>query len=365
MPAVIEVTNVGVPQISLRDFSNRREEIKAQLLGAASEVGFFTLVDHPIPLENVDKTFALAERFFDLPDAVKLKTAWNGKNMGYEKNAQIRPSTGYPDPKESLQMGFQLTEDQERCWPAEEDCSHFREDAMKFMAEVHALSVEVMELFAEGIGLPKDTFTEGTVSPDNGGDKNDSMTTLRMLKYHACEGKDFGPDYFRAGAHADFDVLTLLFQREGQDGLEVCPGKAITTEFGRGDVWTPIKVERGAIVVNVGDQLKRWSDDRLQSTFHRVRCPRPGENQQARYSLGFFNQARRDAVIQGPAGLYPKITGGEFLAQAMKRNYDAAMRKNKLETYDVKDETLEANKAFQVSGTGLERVKAPFAAAAA
>jgi len=68
-----------------------------------------------------------------------------------------------------------------------------------------------------------------------------------------------------SSAHADFDVLTLLFQREGQDGLEVCPGKDITTEFGKGDVWTPIKVERGAIVVNVGDQLKRWSDDRLQS----------------------------------------------------------------------------------------------------
>ena len=85
MPAFIEVINVGVPQISLRDFSHRREEIKAQLLTAASQVGFFTLVDHPIPLENVDKAFALAERFFDLPDEVKMKTAWNGKNMGYEK----------------------------------------------------------------------------------------------------------------------------------------------------------------------------------------------------------------------------------------------------------------------------------------
>lgn len=111
------------------------------------------------------------------------------------------------------------------------------------------------------------------------------MTTMRMLKYHDCTGKDFGEDYLRAGcarcpstsalirgadsaffssSHADFDVLTFLFQREGQDGLEVCAGKEITTPFGVGDVWTPIKVERGAIVINVGDQLKRWSDDRLK-----------------------------------------------------------------------------------------------------
>lgn len=90
------------------------------------------------------------------------------------------------------------------------------------------------------------------------------MSTLRLLKYHDCSDRDFPPDSFRAGAHADFDVLTLLFQREGQDGLEVCPGRQLSTEFGFGDEWTPIRVERGAIVINVGDQLMRWSDDRLK-----------------------------------------------------------------------------------------------------
>lgn len=82
-----------------------------------------------------------------------MKTAWNGKNMGYEKNAQIRPSTGYPDPKESMQMGFQETEDQEKAWPAEEDCPGFRQDALRFMHEARNLSIKIMELFAEGLGL--------------------------------------------------------------------------------------------------------------------------------------------------------------------------------------------------------------------
>lgn len=199
------------------------------------------------------------------------------------------------------------------------------------------------------------------------------MSTLRLLKYHACEGKDLGENYFRAGAHADFDVLTLLFQRLGQDGLEVCPGRKISTEYGHGDKWTPIKVERGAIVCNIGDQLMRWSDgeshrrrasegrrltvraDQYKSTFHRVRCPRPGEYQGDRYSIGFFNQARKGALIQGPNKAYPEITGGEFLAEAMKRNYQAALDKAKLETYDVRQSTLEANRNFAVSGTGLAR----------
>lgn len=94
------------------------------------------------------------------------------------------------------------------------------------------------------------------------------------------------------------------------------------------------------------------------STFHRVRCPRPGEYQGARYSIAFFNQARRDAVIQGPAKLYPKITGGEFIALAMKRNFEAAQAKAKAKAYEISQDTLEANKGFEVSGTGLARVKA-------
>ncbi|GAA5900996.1 hypothetical protein JCM6882_005997 [Rhodosporidiobolus microsporus] len=352
MPSVEQNVNVGVPQISLRDFDARREEIKAELIAAASDIGFFTLVDHPIPLENVDAAFALAERFFDLPLEVKQKTPWNGKNMGFEYRSQIRPSTGYPDPKESMQLGFGLGPDMSACWPADEDCKDFRKDAEKFMKEVQGLSVKVMELLAEGVGLPTDTFTKGTVSAE--ADKEDSMATLRLLKYHECEGKDFGPDYYRAGAHADFDVLTLLFQREGQDGLEVCPGRKISTDFGYGDKWTPIKVLPGSIVCNIGDQLMRWSDDGYASTFHRVRCPRPSENQSARYSIGYFAQSLKNAVIQGPQKKYPKITGAEFLAQAMKRNYEAAMKKANLETYEVSKETEEANKDYLVSGTGLK-----------
>lgn len=45
------------------------------------------------------------------------------------------------------------------------------------------------------------------------------------------------------------------------------------------------------------------------STFHRVRCPREGEYKGPRYSMAFFNQATRDAVIQGPDKAYPKIVG--------------------------------------------------------
>lgn len=63
-----------------------------------------------------------------------------------------------------------------------------------------------MECLADGLGLPTDTFTTGTVDPGVG----DSQSVLRFLHYHATEGKSFGPNFWRAGAHADFDVLTMV-----------------------------------------------------------------------------------------------------------------------------------------------------------
>lgn len=160
-----------------------------------------------------------------------------------------------------------------------------------------------MECLAEGIGLPKDIFTHGTVDPGVG----DSQTTLRLLHYHSVEGKEFGPNFWRAGAHTDFDVLTLLFQRPGEGGLEVCPGRGAVGDFAVGSTWTPVPARGDIIVCNIGDQLMRWSDDVLKSNFHRVKLPGPNDPKGPRYSIAFFNQARTETVIQGPQKKYPAI----------------------------------------------------------
>lgn len=57
-----------------------------------------------------------------------------------------------------------------------------------------------------------------------------------MLHYHDITGKTFPAEYWRAGAHTDFDTLTLLFQRPGENGLEICPGREVSTDFAVGDV---------------------------------------------------------------------------------------------------------------------------------
>ena len=54
-------------------------------------------------------------------------------------------------------------------------------------------------------------------------EQSDCAATLRMLHYHDITGSTFPANYWRAAPHADFDTITLLFQRPGQGGLEVIP----------------------------------------------------------------------------------------------------------------------------------------------
>lgn len=124
---------MSVPTISLHDFAARRAEITEELMRASTEVGFFTLSNHGIPQEDVDAMFALSKRFFELPDEVKAKTPLNGKNAGWEKNTQVRPSTGTADQKESLQLQFARMEG---LWPTDEDIDGFRAKAEAFMEQI-------------------------------------------------------------------------------------------------------------------------------------------------------------------------------------------------------------------------------------
>lgn len=82
-----------------------------------------------------------------------------------------------------------------------------------------------------------------------------------------------------------------------------------------GETFTPLPAKTGPIVVNIGDMLSMlnihllsfltnarivaWSDDRLKSNFHRVRAKDVGKSP-SRYSIAYFNQSRKDFVLQGP-----------------------------------------------------------------
>jgi isopenicillin N synthase-like dioxygenase len=299
-----------IPLIDLSDFDNRKQEIADQLWKASVEIGFFQVYNHGIAQADIDLAFDTAWRLFALPQEIKAKYPMaKGVNAGWEFKAQVRPSTGTPDNKESYQV---TRPEMTNLWPSEEELPGFKETMLRFEAQNWQLGMRILSCFALKMGFAEDFFAK---AHDPSSDQYQS--TLRLIHYMSMETakpEDF--KFWRAGAHSDFDCLTLLHQKEGEAGLQVCPGK--DAEAGQ---WTDVPPRNGYITCNIGDMLMRWSDDQLQSTLHRVRMPRPGEYLGRRLSLPFFCQANKDATMQGPLGKYEAITAGEYLTRRINANF--------------------------------------------
>ncbi|CAI7640937.1 unnamed protein product [Penicillium pancosmium] len=231
-----------VPVISLKDFEQRKDEITTQLIKAAEYAGFFTVIDHEISKEEIEAQFSISKAFFDLPAEIKGKTPHDTKNNnGWEYKAQLRPSTGMYDQKESLWL--QRNSD----WPSDDHVPGFRDTTRDFMRKCAEISDQLLTCFARALGFEEDYFKIA-----NDPSQPDCLTQLRLIHYPQSD-KAIGT--WRAGSHTDIGCLTLLFQRDGEDGLEICPGRESHSSFASGDIFTPLPAQTGPIVVNIGDML--------------------------------------------------------------------------------------------------------------
>jgi len=299
-----------IPLIDMSDFDARKAQIADQLWNASTDMGFFQVVNHGITQAQIDEAFEMTERFFALPHEAKAKLPLvKGTNAGWEFKSQVRPSTGTADQKESYQITLPRMKD---LWPDGQVLPGFKVVMLAFERANWAVGMKLLSCFALKLGFRSDFFTDchNPLSPEY-------QSTLRLLHYLPMLGAK--PDDFkawRAGAHTDFDCLTLLHQRIGQGGLQLCPGKELAELE-----WTDVAPLPGVITCNIGDMLMRWSDDQLQSTLHRVRMPYPNEYLGSRYSLPFFCQANRDAIIQGPGKVYEPISAHDYLQQRIAANF--------------------------------------------
>ena len=307
MGAVGTESTREVRRISLADLSTRRTEVAEHLWSAATDIGFFQVVDHGIDLTEVRRAFAMAEAFFALPVEVKARYP-KRFNSGWESMTQVRPSVGTPDQKESYQVTLS---NMDGLWPPDDELAGFTETIKAFEAKCWHLAMDLLSLFAEKMGFHRDFFAAAH-DPASA----TYQSTLRLLHYFAVPQDAELSGMWRAGAHTDFDCLTLLFQRNGQGGLQVCPGKEMDSQE-----WTSVEPSDDAITCNIGDMLMRWSDDVLPSNFHRVRSPGAGDDRGARYSIAYFAQANSEVVIEGPSGKYPPITAKDYLHQRISANF--------------------------------------------
>lgn len=88
--------------------------------------------------------------------------------------------------------------------------------------------------------------------------------------------------------------------------------------------WTKVNPVEGAIAVNIGDMLARWSDGKLYSNLHRVRLPEDASK--PRYSIAYFAQSDKSTLIETEN--IPAITAGDYILSRIQSNFEEA-KKNK------------------------------------
>jgi isopenicillin N synthase-like dioxygenase len=294
-----------------------RAEVVAAVDLALREIGFLLVTGHRIDPATLDGLRAAGREFFRADDARKRPYAapvgvrgWSPP--GNESHAGASGVQAPPDLKESYRFGATEAPDRpgyehwygDNVWPADQPA--FAEHGTAFATAARALSDDLLQIFALAAGLDVDFFTSRSAHPPYSAVLNwyPSLATVG----EPVEGQ------FRIGQHTDFGSLTILDREPGYGGLQVR-----TLD---GD-WIDAPYVPGALTVNTGDLLARWSGDRWRSTMHRVLPPDPRAAGEELLSLVFFHEAdpwttveTLPSALAGPVE-YPPVNAGEFLRQRL------------------------------------------------
>ncbi|KAK5657607.1 hypothetical protein OQA88_3186 [Cercophora sp. LCS_1] len=262
------------------------KRIAAAIRSAAIAPGFFQVVGHPISLDLRQRLLAAIKQFYDLPRDVKNRLHRNNSTClrGYESVGEQTLEEGYRDAKEGFMVGQELSGDNLRFaqgpnqWPTEEECPGFRDVFTEYFEAMRLFSRTMFRIVALSLDLEETYFDEFAYG-------SDTVTMCRAHRYPPTT-PEMAAKSRGIGAHTDFGALTLLLQ-DDIGGLEVFHRPTET--------WHPVHPVKDAYVVNIGDMMERWTNDKYTSTLHRVISP---VSERERYSVAFFNEGLLDQLIE-------------------------------------------------------------------
>lgn len=286
-PEEIPIIDVGP---AFRGEPDALERAGRELRYALENVGFYFIVNHGVPRALVERTFRAAERFHALPLEQKLALHFNQHSIGYLPigGSTIRQSKLNAANKPNQYEGFFIKRDLPadhpdvlagkpfrglNQWPA--DLPGFCEDALAYCGAMEELTRHLLPLFATALELPRDWFREAFADP---------MFTMLMLHYPPQDV--VAENEFGLAPHTDTSFMTLLAQND-------TPGLSVRLPNGS---WIDAPVIEGSFLVNGGDIMRRWVNERFLATPHRV-INRSGRE---RYSIPFFIDCNYDWVMQTP-----------------------------------------------------------------
>lgn len=267
-------TTASSDEIPIVDISAAETgDLVAAIGGACEDWGFFQVINHGVPVEKRERVEAEARRFFGMPAEEKRKVRRSeAYPLGYydsEHTKNVRdwkevfdfnavdpvllPAS--PDSDDGV-----LTELRSQ-WP--QFPLEFREACQDYIAEMVKLSYKLLELIAMSLGLPPNRLR---------GAFEHQTSFARLNYYPPCPFPDLA---LGVGPHKDSSVFTILAQ-DDVSGLEV--------RRKTDGQWILVKPTPDAFIINVGDVLQVWSNDKYDSVEHRVKA----NGDKERFSIPFF-----------------------------------------------------------------------------
>ena len=297
--------------------SAARDAVAGQVDRAAREVGFMQIVGHGIEPAVLDRFTKVTDAFFALDLETKNRYRCPpGINRGYSppKSESLVNSLGLTSPAdlfEAFNIGVSAADHPGLDLPADDYAANlypaevpgFEAAVAGWFAEAGAVARTMTRIFGRALGLGEDYFARYT---------DHSLDVLRMNNYRLpAPDVQLEPDQLGMGAHTDYGIVTVLW-------ADSVPGLEILDTDGR---WHPAQPDPGALLVNLGDGLARWTNDEWLSTMHRVAPPRVHGVLVPRRSAAYFHDGNIDAVIEclpscvgpGRPAAYEPVTIGEHL----------------------------------------------------
>ncbi len=294
------------------------EKLALELRHAQENIGFYYVINHGVPQSLFDRGFTELKRFFALPFEEKIKLKFDKSMVGYvpSKSTVYETSTFNKNTKkdlnETILLGVERDPDDPKLqeghrfsvpnkWPA--DLPGFRETMVEYQRTMMGLGWQLLPLYALALDKPADYF--------NAFFANDPCCIGRNSYYPVV---DLEENEFGIAPHSDAGFLTLL-------PLSDVPGLEVMTPSGE---WLPAAHIPGAVLVNTGEFLNRWTNGRFIATPHRVVSPAAD-----RYSMAVFYNPDDQTVAEpldtcvsadNPAR-YEPVGFVDYLAYFCDRNF--------------------------------------------
>jgi isopenicillin N synthase-like dioxygenase len=289
--------------------------------------GFALIGGYGISDELSNGIYDQVQRFFARPldEKAKLSFLERGRGQGYlpmrsEVVGSGRDAAALPDLCESLTFADMRFDDaapenalearlyRANLWP--DDMPEFRETVRAYMAAGRELALTLMRLSALALDLPENYFAPFF----------DRMELNLRCVLYPDQPEALRDNALRYGPHTDFSGFTILRQDAAPGGLQVQTAEG----------WIDVAPVPGTLVVNAGDLIQRWTNDRWVSNVHRVINPPPDmKSGTRRLSIVLFTGPNADAQIACLPGCcdaahpakYPPILGGLHSEERMRQTY--------------------------------------------